>query len=444
MSKEFLRSLTASGIKFVRVLWCDNANIIRGKAIHSGVMEHHLKSGVGISPAQQSIPAMYDAISPASGLAPVGEIRLVPDWESVTSLPYAHGHRRAMGSMMLHEKPWPLCPRDFLRRMTGEAEKEGLFFEAAFENEFYLLKYDCNGVRPADATVFASTLSMDMNNTVISDIANALIAQGMQVVQYYPESGPGQQEITIYHAPPMQAADNQIAFRETVHALAHVHGLKASFLPKIFPDKAGNGCHLHLSFTDGKKSLIKDEQDEMKLSRVAGHFIAGLLEHLPALMAITTPTTNSYRRIKPHSWVGAYRCWGLDNREAAIRILTEPGTGAPSHIEFKTLDATSNPYIALGAVIAAGLDGVRRNLELSAPVDCDPSTLSEEERVSRGITGLPGNLGETIELLEKDSLLMEAMGRGLSQAYLAVKKAEYEHTQEYSIADEVECLLERY
>ncbi len=199
-----------------------------------------------------------------------------------------------------------------------------------------------------------------------------------------------------------------------------------------------------MSFSDGKKSLMVDDQDKMTLSKKAQSFIAGLMEHLPALMAITTPTTNSYRRIKPHNWVGAYRCWGMDNREAAIRILTEPDTGAPAHFEFKTMDATSNPYLALGAIIAAGLDGIRRSLELPASVECDPGSLTEEERTTRGITALPGNLGETIELLERDSVLTGAMGNELSQAYLAVKKAEYEHMQEYSIADEVESLLERY
>ncbi len=444
MEKELLQTLDAAGVRFVRILWCDNANIIRGKAVHRGTLSEYLKHGVGISAAQQAIPVMYDAPVPGSGLGPVGEVRLVPDWDTLTPLPYAPGHARVIGDMVKDGYPWNLCPRNFLKTMVAEAESEGLEVIAAFENEFYLLRQTPDGVVPADETVFASTLAMDLHQGVIDEIAEALVEQGMLVEQYYPESGPGQQEISILYTHALGAADQQIAFRETVRAIALQHNLKASFLPKIFADKAGSGCHLHLSLWQEGQNLLPNLEADGGLSEVARRFIAGILHHLPALMALTTPSTNSYRRIRPHFWSGAFRCWGMDNREAAVRVPSNPEEISPTHFELKTVDASANPYLALGAVIAAGLDGVRHCLELGEPVAVDPGHMTESERSTRGIELLPTNLGESIEQLSNDKVLLDALGTELTQAYLAVRKAEWEVMKDLELEEEVKLLLERY
>ncbi len=444
MNRPLSQSLEANGVQFIRVLWCDNANIIRGKAIHIGALAHHLEHGVGISAAQQAIPVMYDAVVPEAGLIPVGEIRLVPDWSSLTVLPYAPGHARVMGDMVKDGLPWSFCPRDFLKRMVGEAAREGLEVMAAFENEFYLLRpiKDGLGVEPADNTVFASTLAMDANLAVIDEITAALIAQDIPVEQYYPESGPGQHEISIRYTQALSASDRQIAFRETVRAVALRHGLKASFLPKIFADKAGSGCHLHLSLWHEGQNLVPDATETNSLSKTALAFIGGILQHLPALMALTTPSTNSYRRILPHYWTGAFRAWGYDNREAAVRVPSHPD--GYTNFEFKTVDASGNPYLTLGAVIAAGLDGVRRHLNPGEPVAIDPGLMPLSERATRGIDPLPTNLGEAIAHLSRNEILLNALGAELAKAYLAVRSAEWEAMQDLALEEEVKLLLERY
>ncbi|NER87512.1 glutamine synthetase family protein [Moorena sp. SIO3A2] len=444
MKNKILNTIDELGIRFVRIIWCDNANIIRGKAVHWKTLPDYLKHGVGISAAQQALPVMYDAPVPGSGLGPIGEIRLVPDWETLTPLPYAPGHARVFGDMVNNGSPWPYCPRNFLKRMVAEAESEGLQVVGAYENEFYLLQPTPEGILPVDNTVFASTLAMDQHQQVIDHIAEALVEQGMPVEQYYPESGPGQQEISILYTQALPAADQQIAFRETVKAIAFQHHLVASFLPKILADQAGNGCHLHLSlWRDGKNLLLNPEGDG-GLSQVACQFIAGILQHLPALMALTTPSTNSYRRIRPHCGSGAFRCWGIDNREAAVRVPSNPDGESPTNFELKTVDASSNPYLALGAVIAAGLDGIRNSLELGESVAVDPGHLTELERSQRGIELLPTNLGEAIGNLSADQILLDALGVELAQAYLAVKKAEWEAMKDFELEEEVELLLERY
>lgn len=444
MNSNILRSVDNVGVRFVRILWCDNASIIRSKAVHRGTLPDYLEHGVGISAAQQAIPVMYDAPAAGSGLGPVGEVRLIPDWDTFTPLPYAPGHARVMGDMVKDNSPWNLCPRNFLKAMVADAKSEGLEVIAAFENEFYFLKQTPDGIVPADETVFASTLAMDLHREVIDDIAEALVQQGMFVEQYYPESGPGQQEISILYTQALGAADQQIAFRETVRAIALQHNLKASFLPKIFADKAGSGCHLHLSLWHDGQNLLPNVEATGELSKIARRFIAGILHHLPALMAITTPSTNSYRRILPHSWSGAFRCWGMDNREAAVRVPSNPEEFSPTHFEVKTVDATANPYLALGAVIAAGLDGIRHCLELAEPVAVDPGILTESERTNREIDRLPTNLGEAIEHLSADKVLLNALGTELAQAYLAVRKAEWEAMKNWELEEEVKLLLERY
>ncbi len=444
MEKELLQNLDAARIRFVRILWCDNANIIRAKAVHRGALSEYFTHGVGISTAQQAIPVMLDAPAPGSGLGPVGEVRLVPDWKTLTPLPYAPGHARVLGDMVKDGRPWNFCPRHFLKTMVASAKQEGLEVIAAFENEFYFLRQTANGVVPADDTVYASSFGMDLHQAVIDEIAEALIEQGMPVEQYYSESGPGQQEISILYTKALTAADQQIAFRETVRAIAFQHNLKVSFLPKIFADKAGSGCHLHLSLWQEGENLIPNPEAKGELSQVARRFIAGILHHLPALMALTTPSTNSYRRIRPHHWSGAFRCWGMDNREAAVRVPTHPEEPSPTHFELKTVDASANPYLALGAVIAAGLDGVRHCFELGESVAVDPGYMTEAERSLYGIDLLPINLGKAIEYLSSDNVLLDALGSDLARAYLAVRKAEWEAMKDLELEAEVKLLLERY
>ncbi|MEB3355654.1 MAG: glutamine synthetase family protein [Synechococcales bacterium] len=444
MSSHLSDLFSDQGIQFVRVLWCDNANVIRGKAFHTHFLQEHEEQGVSLSVAQQAVPVMYDAVVPNSGLGPVGEAWLVPDWTTLNPLPYSPGHARVIGDIFYNGELWSCCPRVFLRRMIAAAEDLDLDIVAAFENEFYLLRSIGDEIVPVDRTVFAATLSMDENLAVINAIAQALIQQNIPVERYYPESGPGQHEISIRYTRALEAADRQIAFRETVRGVALRHGLRASFLPKIFPNAAGSGCHLHLSLWRDTRSLMADPSRPGQLSATAQAFMAGVLHHLPALMALTTPSVNSYRRIQPHCWSGAFRCWGMDNREAAIRVPTQPSSPSPTHLEFKTVDASANPYLALGAVIAAGLDGLRQRRPLPPPVTVDPGRLPAEERKARGIVRLPENLGDAIAHLAKDEVLLEALGPDLARAYLAVKQSEWEEMRGLDLDKEVRVLIERY
>ena len=182
----------------------------------------------------------------------------------------------------------------------------------------------------------------------------------------------------------------------------------------------------------------------VKLSSEAEHFVAGILHHLPALTAVTTPTCNSFRRITPHCWSGAFTAWGWDNREAAIRIPSQPGQAAPSNIELKTMDASANPYLALGSIIAAGIDGLRNKMALNEECSIDPGCMSEQERERAAIRALPEDLSTALGCLRENSVLLKAMGDGLATSYLVVKQTENAYFSELSLEDEVNKLLQCY
>lgn len=429
--------IDAWGTRFVRLVWCDNANQIRAKAFHRDRFDEHAAAGIGIAMAQQGVTALADAVAPGSGLTPVGEVWLRPDLGTLTRLPYCQGHARVMADIVTADgRPWPLCPRHFLRRMIAAVAEHGIVARAAFEHEFYLLHRQPGGsLQPIDASPFASTAGMDAAAVVVGEIADALQAQGVQVQRYYPESGPGQHEISVSHAEPLQAADDAVIFRETVRAVAARHGLHATFLPKVFPDAAGSGCHLHLSlWQDGRNLMIGEDG----LSELGQRFVAGVLHHLPALMALTTPSPNSYRRLQPQAWSGAYRVWGVDNREAAVRVPGEPDGSSPRQIEVKTVDATANPYLALGAVLRAGLHGIEARLAPGPQTVIDPAT--DPDAAER----LPGDLVQAAAALAADPQLLAALGEPLATAFLAVRREEARILREATLEQEVRLLIDRF
>jgi glutamine synthetase len=425
----FERKVRNDGVRFVRFLYCDAGGIIRGKAIHVDKLLERSRGGIGLTVAMPAMN-MLDQLQPVEGLGPVGEIRLVPDIDSYAPLPYAPNSAAMMADMItLDRAPWGACARGFLRRMIARASEADVAIEAAFEPEWTLaMRREDGTCVPADQSLCFSTVGWETSVGVIDDIVAALEAQGMPVEQFYPELGHGQQELSIRHATALRAADNHVRYRDTVRAVARRHGFVASLAPKPFADQAGNGCHIHLSAWDPTRTrnLMAAGGEANTLSSFGRAWIAGVLDHLPGLVALTAASVNSYRRLQPHSWSSAFTCWGLDNREAAVRIAsTLWDEEKPSlNMELKPSDNSNNPYIALGALIAAGLDGVARELDPGEPVTVDPGAMRDADRERLGIRRLPESLTEAADALERDDVLMEALGEVLGRTYLTVKRSE--------------------
>jgi glutamine synthetase len=433
-ARDAIARAQVADLELVRFLYADHGGIIRGKAAATHFLPERIASGIGHTVAMMAM-TMLDTLQPVPGMGPVGEVRIKPDPATFVELPYAPGAGAMLCDLVRPDgEPWEACARSFLRQAIAELEASGYAMSAAFEPEFTLGRRepDPDGgpdrLVPVDDSLCYSLTGFHQAHDFTMDLVRALNAQGLQVEHYYPELGHGQHEMPIRYASALRAADNHVLYRETVRGVAFRHGLWASLAPKPIPDQAGNGCHLHASLTalaDGRPAFA-DPADDYGLSATGYQFIGGLLEHLPALVALTCGSVNSYRRLQPRFWSSAYTIYGMDNREAAVRICSalagDPGSSA--HLELKPSDSSANPYLALGALIYAGLDGIRRELRPGAAVNVDPATLTEAEREAAGARRLPQTLTEALDALAADDLLMDALGPLRSSAYLTVKRAE--------------------
>jgi glutamine synthetase len=304
--------------------------------------------------------------------------------------------------------------------------------EAAVEHEFYLAREEAGRYVPADHSLCYSSIGLDEQANVIDEILSALESQELSIELFHTELGPAQQELSIRHADVLRAADNVCLVRETIRGVARKFNLFASFAPKPFLDQAGSGAHIHFSLWENESNersssnLLYDANERGYLSQTGRYFIGGILRHIRALVAITCASPNSYSRLLPHYWSSAYDVYGFDNREAAIRVPSVfQGREADSlNLELKCADHSGNPYLAFGALIAAGLDGIRNRIEPGEPQAIDPGNYSEEERQRLGIHRLPTTLNEALDALEHDEVLIGAMKPLLATSYLAVKRNE--------------------
>ncbi len=436
-ASNVVKQADEAGLRLIRFLWCGNDGTVRAKASSVNGLEGRVQSGIGLTVAMQAMNGL-DQLQPVDGMGPVGEIRLVPDPETFRILPYAPRTGAMLVDLIqLDGEPAPQCPRSFLKRLAGRLADRGAVLEVSFENEFSLAVPAGGGYEPVDSSLCFSTIGMTASQSYVDTLVDAFERQGIALEQYYAELGHGQQEISTAHAPALRAADDQVLVRETIRGVAAQHGLVASLAPKPWPEAAGNGGHIHFSLWDegGGRNRFHDPPRDDRLSDEGRAFIAGALEHLPGLCGLTAPSFNSYHRIVPQYWAGAFTCWGHDNREAPLRVPSVfwGMEEASTNVELKAADASSNPYLAIGGLIAAGLDGLERGLELPEPVEVDPATIPEDERAQRGILRLPATQEEALNALEGDSVLTDALGPVLAGSYLAVRRSEW---AAYSAGDE--------
>src|ERR687887_990542 len=434
-AQDVVKKAREADLRLVRFLWCGNDGTVRAKASAVGGLEGRIESGIGLTVAMQAMNGL-DHLQPVEGMGPVGEIRLVPNPETFRVLPYAPRTGAMLVDLIqLSGEPAPQCPRSFLKRIAGRLDERAGVLEVAFENEFSLATVVDGTIVPVDESLCFSTIGLTASQAYVDALVDALEQQEIGLEQYYAELGHGQQELSTEHAPALRAADEQVLVRETIRGVAANHGLVASLAPKPWPENAGNGGHLHFSLWKDGRNVFHDPAAEDGLSATARSFVAGVLEHLPGLCGLTAPSFNSYHRIIPQYWAGAFTCWGHDNREAPVRVPSVfwGMEEASTNVELKAADASSNPYLAVGGLIAAGLDGLERGLEPPEAIEVDPATISEERRARLGAPPLAATQEEALDRLREDAVLMESLGPPLAQSYLAVRRSEW---AAYSKGDE--------
>ena len=429
------------GEDLVGFLHADVSGLLRGRSVPASDLEERLGTGVGWVPADQALTP-FGPIAEPNPWGAVGDLRLLPDRETEVhvGLPDVSPLRFFLcDAANTDGSPWDACPRTLLKEALSQLESEaGLFLISSFEQEFTL---EAPGFEPGPGFSFAAQRAVEPFGPVVFA---ALRQAGVEPEVFLPEYGVGQFEVPLAPAAGLAAADRAATMKEVVREVARALGYRASFAPMPDPGGVGNGAHVHMSLVDRDGNpVFYDPERPGSLSVTGARFAAGILEHLPALCAITAPSVASYLRLKPHHWSAGFGYLGERDREATIRIPPTAGTADPArqfNLEFRAADAAACPHLALAVLVLAGLRGIREGLPEPPLLEGDPSELDEEERGRLGVRPLPASLEEALEALEADDTVRSWLSRDLFDCYVGVKRTEISLLQD---ADPAE-ICERY
>ena len=419
--KEVLEKVEELGVKFVRMQFTDILGVIKNVAITVEELEAAFKDNV-----------MFDGSS-IDGFTRIQEsdMYLKPDLDTFTIFPWRpeRGGRVARFICDVYTsdgEEFSGCPRNVLQRVLEEADEMGYEMFVGPEPEFFLFEKNEEGEpvpEPNDKGGYFDLAPADLGQDPRRDIVLALEEMGFDVEASHHEVAPGQHEIDFKYEDAVTTADNVATFRFVTKAIAHEYGLHATFMPKPIYGENGSGMHVHQSLFKDGKNIFYDPEDERGLSKEAYHYIGGLLEHAPALAAITNPTINSYKRLVPGYEAPVYLSWSTANRSALVRIpdTREEGT----RVELRNPDPAANPYLSFAVMLKAGLDGIKKEIEPPAEVLANIYDMSKDEREEKGIKSLPLNIKEAVEALKEDEVIQEALGEHVYKHFVEAKEVEW-------------------
>jgi glutamine synthetase len=402
---------------------CDLAGLVRGKGFPQTALSQRLREGVGLAPSNIMMSAFGPILDTPYGTG--GDLMLVPDTTTFVEVEFdgTAAARFYLGDIQtIFGQYWQCCPRHFLRRALETLEREtGLGVVAAFEQEFV---YTGVEDRPG------ATYSLDAwrrQGDFGEHLAGALRAAGLVPDTFLPEYGARQYEMTIAPARGMRAADEAIIARELARSVAHHKGHRAIFAPILDPDGIGNGTHIHFSLRDkAERPVLHDQMRPWRIAAAGEGFVAGILEHMPLLSAITAPSAASYLRLRPDRWAPTWANIGVQDRGASLRVC--PIFGPPAahnfNLEYRVADATASPYLALGALVWAGLDGLRRKLKLPAESEQNFWDMTDMERRETGARPLPRSLEESLGVMADSAVARDWFGSEFFDTYVRFKRAE--------------------
>jgi len=424
--KEIVARAEADEVHFISLQFTDIFGTVKNVTIPEEQLALALEQGVN-----------FDGSS-IEGFARIAESDMVlcPDVDTYTVLPWTAPHERTARLICdVHDtggQPFVGDPRHILKRMLSQAREMGFGYNTGPEVEFFLFKMDGEprvSPVPQDVGGYFDFSPRDLASQVRNRIALTLQAMGIEVEATHHEVAPGQHEVDFHYADALTSADAVVTLRYVIKAVAQSEGLYATFMPKPLFGVNGSGMHTHQSlYTPDGHNAFYAPDDPYHLSRVAYSFIAGQMVHARALAAIVAPTVNSYKRLVPGYEAPVYICWGQINRSALMRIPGYlPGLGERSaRCELRCPDPSANPYLAFAAMLATGLDGIRRDLQPPPPVEENVYELDALELSSHEIASLPGSLEEALQELEQDPVIAEALGEHTFRRYLDAKRLEWD------------------
>ncbi len=442
-----LERLAGLDVVGVALTWVDNAGLTRVKAVPVERLEHAAVWGVGATPAFDAFLLDDSIMSGRYSGGPIGDLRLHPDLDRLTVLAGQQGWAWAPVDRFDQDgREHPQCARALLRRTVDKLAQQDLIASAAFEIEWALGRGDAPGFIPAaGGPAYGMTRLIELSD-YSRDVLTALRDEGVVVEQYHPEYGAAQFELSVAAEDPVGAADTSVLVRQTLRAIGQRHGLRTSFSPKVLVEGVGNGGHVHLSVRGPDGPLLTGGAGPAGLTAPGEGFVAGILDRLPALLALGAPSAASYLRLVPSHWAGAFACWGVENREAAIRLISGATGSEPTsaNVEVKCVDAAANPYLLLAGLLAAGHAGIDGASTLPPALDVDPSSIPENERAERGVLPLPADLEQAATAFEGDAELTAWFGPELSATVADMRRAEHALTHDMSAEEIVELTRWRH
>ena len=419
-AQDVLDEIDEEDIEFLRLQFTDILGTVKNVSVPADQAEKAFTEGI------------YFDGSSIEGFVRIQEsdMRLKPDPETFAVLPWRDGTSARLICDVINTstgEPFEGDPRRVLKNVLDRAEEMGYEVNVAPEPEFFLFEEDEDGratTKTSDAGGYFDLAPKDLASDVRRDIIYGLEEMGFEIEASHHEVAQGQHEINFEYDDALTTADNVATFRTVVRAIAAQHDLHATFMPKPIPRINGSGMHTHISLFEDGENAFHDEDDEFNLSETAHSFIAGILEHAPALAAVTDPTVNSYKRLVPGYEAPVYVAWSDRNRSALIR---KPAARVPaaSRIEARFPDPSCNPYLAFAVLIHAGLDGIEQGLECPDPIRENIYEFDEQKREEYGIGTLPTNLGEAVDALKEDEVVLSALGPHVGEKFIEAKEAEF-------------------
>lgn len=396
----------------------DMSGISRAKVMPAARLSTFASAGAGASPSW-CVFCVDDHIAFTPSFSAVGDLRLRIRADQLRDL--GQGSHWAPADLVDQDgSPYGACPRSALRRAVHRLAEVDL--EACIGHEIEFCLFDA---LPADEWSAYGLTAALAAESFVRDLVEAADRAGLAIEQVHAEYGPNQFEVSLSPTDPVSAADDSVLARILVSRAARAHGMRASFSPLPTLDGAGNGAHQHLSLSRRGRPALSGGDGPHGLTATGRGAVAGLVRALPALMLVLAGSTLSHHRLRPNTWAGAYACWGLENREAAVRLCADtPGNPHGAHLEVKPIDPSANPYLASTAVLGAALAGIATDLPLPAEVTVNPDQLSEEERRALGVEALPTEPDEMLDRFRSSRLAGELFDPLVLEALYAVRNYE--------------------
>ncbi|OQJ80924.1 type I glutamate--ammonia ligase [Leuconostoc pseudomesenteroides] len=439
---EIKQIVVDENVEFIRVTFTDVLGAIKNVEVPTSQLDKVLDNNL-----------MFDGSS-IEGFVRINEsdMYLYPDLSTFMIFPWetdGHGGKvaRLIADIYTSDRePFAGDPRHALRSVLADAREAGFTaFNVGTEPEFFLFKLDEKGnptTELNDKGGYFDLAPLDMGENVRREIVLTLEKMGFEIEAAHHEVAEGQHEVDFKYASALEAADNIQTFKLVVKTIARKNGYYATFMPKPVAGINGSGMHTNMSlFTKDGNSFV-DTSDEMGLSKTAYNFLGGILEHATAFTALANPTVNSYKRLTPGFEAPVYVAWSASNRSPMVRVPASRGNS--TRLELRSVDPTANPYTALAAILASGLDGIKRELEPLASVDKNIYLMDEVEREKAGITDLPDTLLAAVRELAADDVVRSAIGEHIADKFIEAKKIEYTSYRQFVSEWETDSYLENY